>query len=199
MKAVPSIKAGILSRKEEMKGEDMDIFSKVVLEQTISEGFHARPFLRDKRGDDNDGGRLRAVNLPDFFDDGHVSLKSRPSQAFLHSQIVDPRIQDDYFGSQRACQAVIDAPEQVARGLASGSQVEASQRGKPGFPGTFPFSQPEFHGGGAQEQHGGMGIQPGVAFVLPVFFQQGALFRGIGQGMDSQMVTVGVFGAPDGA
>ena len=36
-------------------------------------------------------------------------------------------------------------------------------------------------------------------FVLPVFFQQGALFRGIGKGMDSQMVAVGVFGAPDGA
>ena len=92
MEAVPSIKAGVLSRKEEMEGEDMDIFSKVVLQQTIPEGFHARPFLCDERGNDNDGGRFRAVNLPDFFDDGHVSLKSRPSQAFLYSQIVDSRI-----------------------------------------------------------------------------------------------------------
>ena len=32
-----------------------------------------------------------------------------------------------------------------------------------------------------------------------MLFQQGALFRGIGKGMDSQMVAVGVFGAPDGA
>jgi len=199
MEAVPSIKAGVFSRKEEMEGEDMDIFSKVVLQQTIPEGFHARPFLCDERGNDNDGGRFRAVNLPDFFDDGHVSLKSRPSQAFLYSQIVDSRIQDDDSGRQRACQAVIEAPEQVARGLAPGSQVEASQRGKPGFPGMFPFFQPEFHGGGTQEQHGGMGIQLGIAFVLPVFFQQGALFRGIGKGMDSQMVAVGMFGAPDGA
>ena len=66
MEAVPSIKAGVFSRKEEMKGEDMDIFSKIVLQQTIPEGFHARPFLCDERGNENDGGRFRAVNLPDF-------------------------------------------------------------------------------------------------------------------------------------
>ena len=42
-------------------------------------------------------------------------------------------------------------------------------------------------------------LLPGIAFVLPVFFQQGALVRGIGKGMDSQMVAVGMFGAPDGA